>query len=214
MGISQIALFLIAVTIFYIFFKKLFSGDYPKRGIDYEAKLPDEQIGGISRPDKIFAEPKVEKSRLDNLLEMADDSLTKEDFEDAKKAILSALILDENNVEVLQRAGFVSIQEEDFNQAVVYYEKIIALEPKNDLALGSLANAYHKLGQDDKAIEAHKRAISLDAHYAPHFFNYANTLYDLGKFDEAKQNYQKTLELDDGLEEAQAMIDKIDSKEA
>ena len=214
MGISQIALFLIAVTIFYIFFKKLFSGDYPKRGIDYEAKLPDEQIGGISRPDKIFAEPKVEKSRLDNLLEMADDSLTKEDFEDAKKAILSALILDENNVEVLQRAGFVSIQEEDFNQAVVYYEKIIALEPKNDLALGSLANAYHKLGQDDKAIETHKRAISLDAHYAPHFFNYANTLYDLGKLDEAKQNYQKALELDDGLQEAQAMIDKIDSKEA
>jgi tetratricopeptide (TPR) repeat protein len=214
MGISQIALFLIAVTIFYIFFKKLFSGDYPKRGIDYEAKLPDEQIGGISRPDKIFTEPKVEKSRLGELLEMADDSLAKEDFEDAKKAILSALILDENNVEVLQRAGFVSIQEEDFNQAVVYYEKIIALEPKNDLAFGSLANTYHKLGEDDKAIETHKRAISLDAHYAPHFFNYANTLYDLGKLDEAKQNYQKALELDDGLQEAQAMIDKIDSKEA
>jgi tetratricopeptide (TPR) repeat protein len=70
------------------------------------------------------------------------------------------------------------------------------------------------LGEDDKAIETHKQAISLDAHYAPHFFNYANTLYDLGKLDEAKQNYQKALELDDGLEEAQAMIDKIDSKEA
>ncbi len=214
MSIAQIALFLIAVTIFYIFFKKLFSGDYPKRGVDYEAKLPDEQIGGISRPDKIFAEPKVEKSRLDELLKMADDSLAKEDFEDAKKAILSALILDENNVEVLQRAGFISIQEEDFSQAVVYYEKIIALEPKNDLALGSLANTYHKLGEDEKAIEIHKKAISLDPHYAPHFFNYANTLYDLGKLDEAKQNYQKALEFDDGLEEAQVMIDKIDSKEA
>lgn len=214
MSIAQIALFLIAVTIFYIFFKKLFSGDYPKRGVDYEAKLPDEQIGGISRPDKIFVEPKVEKSRLDELLKMADDSLAKEDFEDAKKAILSALILDENNVEVLQRAGFISIQEEDFSQAVVYYEKIIALEPKNDLALGSLANTYHKLGEDEKAIEIHKKAISLDPHYAPHFFNYANTLYDLGKLDEAKQNYQKALEFDDGLEEAQVMIDKIDSKEA
>ncbi|MBN2768984.1 MAG: tetratricopeptide repeat protein [Campylobacterales bacterium] len=214
MSISQIALFLIAATIFYIFFKKLFSGDYPKRGIDYEAKLPDEQIGGVSSPEKIFAQPKVQSSRLDELLQLADDSISKEDFEDAKKAILSALILDEKNIDVLQRAVFLAIQEEDFNQAVHHCEKIISLDGENDLAFGSLANTYHKLGEDDKAIEAHKKAISLDFNYAPHYFNYANTLYDLKKIDEAKQNYKKALELDDGIEEAQVMIDKIDSKEA
>jgi tetratricopeptide (TPR) repeat protein len=214
MSIAQIALFLIAASIFYIFFKKLFGGDYPKRGVDYEAKLPDEQIGGVSAPDKIFTQPKVQNSRLDELLGMADDSIAKKDYEDAKKAITSALIVDEENIEVLQRAGFLSLYEEDFSQAIVHYEKIIALDDKNDLAFGSLANAYHKLGEDDKAIETHKKAINLDTKYAPHFFNYANTLYDIGRLDEAKQNYEKALELDNELGSAREMIDKINSKEA
>ena len=214
MTISQIALFLIAATIFYIFFKKLFNGNYPKRGVDFEAKLPDEQIGGISMPAKVFAEPEVQKSRLEELLEIADASIKKKDFEDAKKALISALIIDDKNIEVLQMAGFVALHDEDYKRAIECYEKIIELDPGNDLAFGALANGYHKLGKDEEAQKAHEQAIVLDSEYAPHYFNYANTLYDLKKLNAARLNYQKALELDSELKEAKVMIDMIDSKEA
>jgi len=65
----QLFLLIVAGGVFYLFFKQLFSGSYPKRGIDYEAKVPDDRIGGISRPDKVFTKPKQERSRLEQLIE-------------------------------------------------------------------------------------------------------------------------------------------------
>jgi len=38
MSLFQIVLLIISVVVLYIFFKQLFSGSYPKRGIDFEAK--------------------------------------------------------------------------------------------------------------------------------------------------------------------------------
>ncbi|NPA28400.1 MAG: hypothetical protein GXN91_05110, partial [Epsilonproteobacteria bacterium] len=71
----QLFLFLIAVGIFAIFFKQLFSGNYPKRGIDYEAKLPDSQIGGISEPTKVFKSAEDKRvSRVEELFRIADES--------------------------------------------------------------------------------------------------------------------------------------------
>jgi len=60
MTLFQLFLLILAGVIFYLFFKQLFSGEHPKRGVDFEAKLPDEQIGGISRPDKTFSKPKID----------------------------------------------------------------------------------------------------------------------------------------------------------
>ena len=53
-----------------MFFKHLFSGNYPKRGIDFEAKVPDENISTINNPQKTFAKRKEPQSRLEELLSM------------------------------------------------------------------------------------------------------------------------------------------------
>ncbi len=55
----QLLLLVIAGGVFYLFFKQLFSGNHPKRGVDFEAKVQDDQIGGINRPDKIFSSSTV-----------------------------------------------------------------------------------------------------------------------------------------------------------
>ena len=208
----QLLLLIIAGGVFYLFFKQLFSGNHPKRGVDFEAKVADDQIGGINRPDKTFSTPTVEPTRMEQLLEMADEAVQKDDMDEAKKALQSARIVDENDIDVLQRSGYVAMQTNDYEEAKEYYEKIISLDASDDMAHVSLANAFHKLGDEAGAEKHHEEAIKIDSDYAPHHYNYANTLYDLGRKDEALIGYKKAYELDNTLDEAKEMIEKLGSK--
>ena len=206
----QLLLLIIAGIVFYLFFKQLFSGTHPKRGIDFEAKVSDDQIGGISRPDKIFSTPTVKPSRMEQLLTMADEAIEKEDFDEAKKALGSALIIDADNMDALQKMGYLSMQTEEYAEAKEIYEKLLSLDENNDMAHAALANAYHKLGEEEAAEKHHEKSILLDPEYAPHHFNYANTLYDLGRTKEALIGYKKGYELDKTLHVAKEMIDQLE----
>ena len=79
MSTFQLLLLIVAGGVFYLFFKQLFSGNHPKRGVDFEAKVADEQIGGINRPDKTFSTPTVQPTRMEQLLAMTDEAVEKED---------------------------------------------------------------------------------------------------------------------------------------
>jgi len=208
----QLLLLIIAGIVFYLFFKQLFSGNHPKRGVDFESKVADEQIGGINRPDKTFSKPTVQPSRMEQLLSMADEAVEKEDYEEAKKALGSALIIDENNSDALQKMGYVCMQSKDHNEAKESFEKLLTLDPEDDMAHASLANVYHKLSDEKKAEIHHEKSIKLDPEYAPHHFNYANTLYDLDRKKEALVGYKKAYELEPTLSVAKEMIDELEKQ--
>lgn len=205
----QLLLFILAGIVFYLFFKQLFSGNHPKRGIDFEAKVADEQIGGINRPDKTFSKPTIQPTRMEQLFTIADESIEKEDYDEAKKALGSALIIESDNIDALQKMAYVAIQTEDYAEAKEQYENLLSIDPDDDMAHALLANALHKLADDSKAEIHHEKAITLDPEYAPHHFNYANTLYDLGRKKEALIGYEKAYALDNSIDEAKKMIDKL-----
>jgi tetratricopeptide (TPR) repeat protein len=211
MTLFQLLLFFVTATIFYLFFKQLFSGNYPKRGVDFETDLPPEQVGGITDPGKIFTKPLISPSRIDELLEIADKAAAENDWLEVKKAMQSAMILDEKNVDVLRRLGMSYLQIDDYASAKDIYKKLLEIDPKDDLVEASLANALHKLGEDDTAIVHHERSLVLDADYAPHYYNYANTLYDLNRKDEALELYKKALEKDPDLKAAHKIIKELEN---
>jgi tetratricopeptide (TPR) repeat protein len=205
----QLLLFIIAGGIFYLFFKQLFSGNHPKRGVDFEATKADEQIGGINRPDKTFSRPARSIDRMEELLLMADEAIERKDYEEAYKALGSALIIDDKAIEALQKMGFICIQREAFSEAITCYETLLKLDENDDMAHALLANTFHKVDKHSEAKIHHKKSIALDNDYAPHYFNYANTLYDLKENEEALKMYEKAYALDHSLEEAKEMIDKL-----
>ncbi len=209
MSSFQLILFLISVVIFYLFFKQLFSSSYPKRGVDFEAKRKDDQIGGITEAGKNFSTPAPQISRLEQLLSMAERALEKEDFVEADKALSSANIIEPENQEVLLKHGYVLVKLKRLEEAKEVYEELLKLNEQEDMAHGSLANVLHKLGDDKEAKKHHLRAIELDNSYAPHHFNYANTLYDLGEKEAALEQYKKAYELDNSLKEAEKMIKEL-----
>ncbi len=211
MSTFQLFLLLLAGSVFYLFFKQLFSGSFPKRGVDFEAKKADEQIGGINRPDKTFSKPKVKTSRIEELISMTDEAIERDDLEEAKKALGSALIIEKDNIEVIQKMAYVYMQTEEYAEAVTMYKKLLDSDDSDDMSHAMLANALHKLEDEDEAKKHHKRSIELDSEYAPHHFNYANTLYDLGEKNEALLEYKKAFELDNSLDVAKEMIVKLEN---
>ncbi len=208
----QLVLAIVALSIFVIFFKQLFSGNYPKRGIDYEAKVPDNSIGGISNPTKVFKKEHTSKSlsRVEELFKIAQESLDKGDNVEAKKALQSLLILKPNNIDALRMLAVSYINMNDYSNAKETLLELLELDSNDDLAHNLLANVLHKLGEDSEAIKHHKRAIELDSSYAPYYYNYANTLYDLGRLDEALKNYKKAVELDSNFEDAKKMVRELE----
>jgi len=142
MSTFQLLLLIITAGVFYLFFKQLFSGNHPKRGVDFEAKVADEQLGGINRPDKTFSKPTVQPSRMEQLFTIADEAIEKEDYDEAKKALGSALIIEENNENALQKMAAISMQTEDYEEAKECYEKLLTLDKNDDMAHALLANAF------------------------------------------------------------------------
>lgn len=205
----QFILLLLTLSIFYIFFKQLFSGNYPKRGVDFEAKREDDQIGSISNMGRSFQRPVVRPSRFEELTSLADEAIEKKDFDEAKKALQSALIVEKDNAEALSKYGFVLMQLNEYQEAKEVYENIIKIDKDDDMAYAVLANCYNKLSLETQAITHHKISIKLDDEYAPHYFNYANTLYDMKNLKEALTMYQKAYKLDSSLDDAKKMIEML-----
>jgi len=208
----QLLLLIVSGVIFYRFFRQLFQEDYPKRGVDFEAKVADEQIGGISRADKILSKPTVPVSRLKELHKNADDAIGRGDYEEAIKALESARIVDDSNTDTLYKLAFAYLNTEQYHEAKNILERLLILDDRHDMAHAMLANVLHYLHEDDLAIAHHLRAIELDNTYAPHYFNYANTLYDMGRNEEARDAYQKAYALDHTLDTAKEMILRLSEK--
>ena len=209
MSAFQFFLLLLSFTIFYRFFKQLFSQNYPKRGVDFEASREDKQIGGSTNMNKSFQREPKRLSRLEELNFMANESIAKNDFSEAKKALESALIVQNDDIETISKLGFVLMKLKNFEEAKDIFEQILASNSQDDMTHSSLATIYRELSQNDKSIEHHKLSIELDNSYAPHYFNYANTLYNLENRDEALDMYKKAYELDSDIKEAKDMIEKL-----
>jgi tetratricopeptide (TPR) repeat protein len=209
MSTFQLLLFIITIIVFVLFFKQLFSGAFPKRGLDFETNRDNEQIGSRAEVDRSFSTPPPRESRVEQLVSMADRAIKNSDFVEADKALSSALILEKENIELLLKHGFVLINLNRLSEAKETYMDILDIDPNEDMALVSLANVLHKLGDNESSIEYHKRAIEIDSLYAPHYFNYANTLYYTGDREGALLNYKKALKIDSSLEEAQRMVKEL-----
>lgn len=208
----QLILAIVALFIFVIFFRQLFSGNYPKRGIDYEAKVPNDSIANISAPTKVLKQDESNKSvsRVEQLFNIAQESLDKGDNLEAKKALQSLLILEPNNIDALRMLAVAYMNMYDYSNAKETLLELLNLNPNDDLAHNLLANVLHKLGEDEDAIIHHQKAIELDSTYGPYYYNYANTLYDLGQKDEAIKYYKKALELDSTLDEAKKILKELE----
>ncbi len=212
MSIFQLILLVLAVTIFYTFYKQLLSGNHPKRGIDFEQKIDEKHLGNMAEPAKLFAKSLPKSGRVQELISMADDAIANKQWDVASRALQSAAIIEPDQTYILSRIGYIALEQGENQEAVDVYSKVIEINPEDDLAHVSMANALQKLGRSQDAVGHHKKSIEIDGAYAPHYYNYANTLYEIGDKTGALDNYKKAIELDGDLQSANDMIKKLEER--
>ncbi|UCD83580.1 MAG: tetratricopeptide repeat protein [Deltaproteobacteria bacterium] len=95
--------------------------------------------------------------------------------------------------------GLLSEQQEDYPQAITYYQKAIALSPENFVGHYNLGVVYRKLRYVNRAITEFKKASELNPDFIPAYMNLARCYKYQGDKDQAIRMYQKVLEIDPGF---------------
>ena len=83
----------------------------------------------------------------------------------------------------------------DWEKALEYQKKVVALEPKNVKAWGNLANAYRHLNMPIEAEKLYHHAIVLEPTYAEAYFNLGCFYHERMLFEDAAAFFLKTTEL-------------------
>ena len=84
----------------------------------------------------------------------------------------------------------------DLEKALSLLTKADALSPDQSYIVDSLAWALYKLGRNEEALKAIRRAVKLDEHVdASIWEHYGDIALKMGLKDEARTAYQKALDL-------------------
>ncbi|MBF0358895.1 MAG: tetratricopeptide repeat protein [Magnetococcales bacterium] len=108
--------------------------------------------------------------------------------------------LELNSEEALHR-GISCHQSARFNEALQWYKKSIAINPKNAVALSNMGAILRNQGELAEAVVSYQKAITIKPDFADAYSNLGNTLKDQGKLDEAVASIQKAIAINPGSAE-------------
>jgi protein O-GlcNAc transferase len=90
-----------------------------------------------------------------------------------------------------------SLQREGkLDEAILWYQKAIKLNPNVDVPYNNLGNIFQDKGQLDEAIACYQNALDLNPNFTGAYYNLGDALQDKGQLDEAIALYQRAIALD------------------
>jgi tetratricopeptide (TPR) repeat protein len=99
-----------------------------------------------------------------------------------------------------------------FNESVTYFDKVLAMDPNNIIALTQKANAFGGLGKYPDAITYYDRVLAIDPKNAEALDDKGVSFYHLGNYIKAISFYDKALAIDPN--HTFALYDKANALEA
>jgi tetratricopeptide (TPR) repeat protein len=91
--------------------------------------------------------------------------------------------------------GYLSVENNNYESAIGYYKKALAINPKQDEAYNNMIVAYGKLKQFDNAIKAFKKTIEINSENDDAYSNMGVIYIELGQFDNAIDSCKKAIEI-------------------
>jgi predicted O-linked N-acetylglucosamine transferase (SPINDLY family) len=123
-------------------------------------------------------------------------------LEEAKLIYEKLLTKDQNNFQLINLLGVISLQQKNFNDAITQINKAISLNPSHHALYNNLGVAYKETEKYESAIENFKRAIEIKPNYAEAYNNLGIIFKKKYQYNEAYNNYQKAIELNPNYAEA------------
>lgn len=103
----------------------------------------------------------------------------------AKRQWIEILGWNPEQLQELRFAGFSFIREGHYNKASIFFEGLVALDPRNAYDNQTLGAIYLQMGKKEKALATLNRALSIDPQHEPTLLNKLKTLFLLGQKEEA-----------------------------
>lgn len=101
--------------------------------------------------------------------------------------------------------------EKAFENAVKAYKKIIAKNPKDDVAQFNLGRAFNKLNEDEDAMKALREAVKLKPDDSEYQIELGAIYIKLAQYEEAVAALKKAVSLDESNLQAQEMLEKAEA---
>jgi len=115
------------------------------------------------------------------------------------KIMEQIIVLDPEHADALNFVGYSMADEKrDLPRALELIEKAVAIEPDNPYFLDSLAWAYHRMGQNDKAWDIIRQVVTHPVADPVIWEHYGDIAAALGKKHEAAEGYKKALSANPG----------------
>ena len=120
------------------------------------------------------------------------------DHQKAREEFRQALLLDPHYSEALNNLGALALLEKDYDTAIKYFKEALQnpLYTKPFMALTNLAWAYHKKGEDEKALASLEKALKLNPRYAKAYYYAGLIAFEEGRWEEAKLNFRRAVRFD------------------
>ncbi|MCA1625519.1 MAG: tetratricopeptide repeat protein, partial [Acidobacteria bacterium] len=98
-----------------------------------------------------------------------------------------------------------------FDNAVKAYKRILAKDPKDDVAQYNLGRSYNKLNQDQEAEKALREAVKLKPEDSEYQTEFGAILVKLAHYEEAVGALKKALKIDPNNSQAQELLEKAEA---
>jgi tetratricopeptide (TPR) repeat protein len=154
------------------------------------AILYRESIEEVSRdlPQKL-------SSKLDQLWDIAQQSLRERKYLRAEKALLTILRVDERNATAYNRLGILYAKQKAYDDAIECFEIAQSLEPSAS-SLHNVGLIYFETESYEKAALAFEQALEMEANLAARYIAYAKVLEKLGRTKKMIEALEKAVEIE------------------
>jgi tetratricopeptide (TPR) repeat protein len=124
--------------------------------------------------------PQKLSDKLDQLWDIAQQSLQERKYLRAEKALLTILRVDERNATAYNRLGILYAKQKAFDDAIECFEIAQSLEPSAS-SLHNVGLIYFETGNNEKAALAFEQALDMEGNMAARYIAYAKVLEKLGR---------------------------------
>lgn len=139
--------------------------------------------------------PSKLSSKLDQLWNIAQDSLKERKYLRAEKALLTILRVDERNATAYNRLGILYAGQKAYEDAIECFEIAQSLEPSAS-SLHNVGLIYFETGSYEKAALAFEQALEMEDDLAARYIAYAKVLERLGRTKRMIEMLEKAVDLE------------------
>jgi len=101
-----------------------------------------------------------------------------------------------DDAQLLSDQGKVLLQQNKFQEAITYFDRVLEIDPNNIDVLNNKGTALAKIGKLDEAITYFDRVLEIDPNIVETLQNKGMVLVEMKKPNEALSYFQKALDLD------------------